>query len=477
MASLSVLTLQEAIIPLVCSFDSDTIRTVKVEHKWTSGGTTPRDMSAKLYLPSCDDPSKKELFLYVVDQFVDAAHNDRLHLSTGPSRYTKFREVLGGALRLRWQTISEGRATKTLDSFVEDVRNLIGSFLAPTSFEDQKEYMRSATKPFYMDCAALGARVEVISRLGRLLPGAPVDVNGVEELLFPNDNALKRAFFSLMPSSWKVKFAESGSQLDGAYEYQALVRFMSIQELVSKNGNKRAREGGNSGHSQRRIPPRGSSGRGFGGRGYGGRGNYGGGYGGGRSNYGGRGGYGRGRGRGNYGNYLNGGRGSASYGGSSYSQQWGFSNNRGGGYNSPYTPRSNHSNFSQGRGSNTGRSQGFSGGRGTTPNTGGRGGSGVVYPGVAPNAQGNVPYLPSFYAEHYHSEQGPTQEQYYGEEQYHSEQYYGEQDEQYYAQAEHYHAEQPSEEQEQQETFLGESHDEQAQQEEQDAHWLQDFGY
>ena len=123
MASLSVLTLQEAIIPLICSFDSDSIRTVKVEHKWTTGAApNQRDASAKLYLPTCDDPSKKELFLYVVDQFVDACHNDRLHLSTGPSRYTKFREVLGGALRLRWQSLSEARANKTTDTFVEDVR-------------------------------------------------------------------------------------------------------------------------------------------------------------------------------------------------------------------------------------------------------------------------------------------------------------------------------------------------------------------
>ena len=102
--------------------------------------------------------------------------------------------------------------------------------------------------------------------------------------LFTTETAIKRAYFSLMPSSWKVKFAESGHELDAdTYLYQSLVRFMGVQELVSKrgpNGKRRAENNGGRGDSR--------AGRGGNNR------------------------RGRGRGCGNYGNYF--GRGAMHYG-------------------------------------------------------------------------------------------------------------------------------------------------------------------
>ena len=61
----------------------------------------------KMYLPTCNDRSNKELFLCIVDQFLDAMHNDQLHLSTGALRHTKFWDVIGGNLRIFWQEISD----------------------------------------------------------------------------------------------------------------------------------------------------------------------------------------------------------------------------------------------------------------------------------------------------------------------------------------------------------------------------------
>ena len=90
-ASLATVTLCNVIVPLLPSFCTEDVRTVKVEHGWTTGnGTNAVAHSYKMYLLTCDDPLNKELLLCIIDEFLDAVHNDRLHLSTGASCYTKF---------------------------------------------------------------------------------------------------------------------------------------------------------------------------------------------------------------------------------------------------------------------------------------------------------------------------------------------------------------------------------------------------
>lgn len=66
-----------------------------------------REEYDKLFLPVCNDPSNKELFLYIINQFFDAAHNNCLHFTQGAQCYTKFHAVLGGALRISWTTIAD----------------------------------------------------------------------------------------------------------------------------------------------------------------------------------------------------------------------------------------------------------------------------------------------------------------------------------------------------------------------------------
>ena len=76
-ASLAAVTLCNAIIPLLPSFRMEEVCAMKVEHTWTTGnGANAVKNYYKMYLPMCDDLSNKELFLCVVDQFLDAAHND-----------------------------------------------------------------------------------------------------------------------------------------------------------------------------------------------------------------------------------------------------------------------------------------------------------------------------------------------------------------------------------------------------------------
>ena len=123
MTSVAGLTLREAILPIQSTLDLENLRTTKVEHQWTT--TAGEERSAKMYLPICDDPAKKELFIYVIDQFIDAMDNNRLHLTTGPSRYSKFCQVLEGSLRIEWQMISDAQANKMADNFSIDVHALV----------------------------------------------------------------------------------------------------------------------------------------------------------------------------------------------------------------------------------------------------------------------------------------------------------------------------------------------------------------
>lgn len=461
MSAISVLTLKEAIIPLTPSFLIENLRTTKLEHKWTTGvGANARDEYSKMYLPICDDPSMKELFLYVIDQFFDAAHSERLHLTTGTARYTKFRAVLGGAVRLSWQTLSDARAGKTVDTFSEDVHALVAEYLPETSYEDQLEFMRTATKPFNTDCETLGARLRVISRLARHLPGSILTPGDAPRPLYTSEDAFKRAFFQLMPSAWKVKFAESGHVLMGAtYTMQNLIRFMAVQEALSKRGKRQRDERG-----------------GRGGRGYQGRG-------------GSRGfGRGRGRGRGNYGNYIPrnnyGGNHGGSFGGSQgFRSPNPYLTPRGGGYAGGYSPGrySGRGSYSGGRGSFSGRGNSLYGpGAAYTPRGRGRG-------SYSPGGRGPGPSLPTFTTDnrrsqdHYYHDPGQGADQYYADDQFYGEQeqFYG--DETYYGDyppqdqffgeeqhgqpdAEMYHADDPNAQPDSQEP----SHE--------DVHWLQDFG-
>ena len=77
MASVAGLTLNEAILPLKEMFTPKDLTTTKVENNWTTAGGN--EHYYKMYLPVCGDPSNKEVLLYVIEQFYDAAHNDRLH--------------------------------------------------------------------------------------------------------------------------------------------------------------------------------------------------------------------------------------------------------------------------------------------------------------------------------------------------------------------------------------------------------------
>ena len=116
-----------------------------------------------------------------------------------------------------------------------------------------------------MSCEQLGSRLCVINHLGCYLPGS--NIAGVCFDLFAMEDMLKRAYFSLMLTSWKIKFAESGQILNNVNcKHQNLICFMTIQEALSKHSH--------GDQLSKRKAPRYSGGRGTGGHGCGGHRNY-----------------------------------------------------------------------------------------------------------------------------------------------------------------------------------------------------------
>ena len=145
-ASLAAVTLRNATIAILPSFRTENLRAMKVEHSWMTGnGANAVDHSCKMYLPMCDDPSNKELLLYIVDQFLDAAHDDRLHLSAGPLHHTKSWDVIGGNLRVVWQEISGAQGAKSVESFMENFDVLVGCYLAAAACQDRIECLCTGT--------------------------------------------------------------------------------------------------------------------------------------------------------------------------------------------------------------------------------------------------------------------------------------------------------------------------------------------
>ena len=164
------LTLSEPILPLKCSFDPTMLVTTKVENTWTDANNVSK--TYKVYLPVASDPSQKELFIYVIDQFVDAMADERLHLNNIETRYNKFRQVVDGTLRIDWQAISDERDAKTDDTFWRDILRLINLYFSPSSRLDQEEYLKHTKKPYDMTVNEVSARLKVVNRLSRYLPGS-----------------------------------------------------------------------------------------------------------------------------------------------------------------------------------------------------------------------------------------------------------------------------------------------------------------
>ena len=187
-------------------------------------------------------------------EFEDVSAPPRLSLTTGPLKFSFFRQCLGGTIRDQWDTLIDG-LNETIANFTVARNNLIAELVRPTDLADQRHYLETSKKPYRLTCAALAARIETINKMMSLFPGAagnppmqPVDI--------------KNLHYQMMPGEWQRAFLNSGQVItDNNYTLLSLQRFMTLQEEQNQADVARRRQQQQRGNRQRSGRQGRSSGR------------------------------------------------------------------------------------------------------------------------------------------------------------------------------------------------------------------------
>ena len=189
-------------IPLYPTFVEDDCRRVWIKNTWTTTGGGERD--AKYQLPVCGTQDIENL-CYVIREFKENMASTRLHLTTGPERFSKFREVLHGVVRDIWDEVlrvATNANCTTNDHFSERLGEFMAKFLDESSISIQEEYLLSEKKRYAFSVEWINLRIDKINVYMRMWPG-------------DNDTPLsetkkKQILHSLMLEPWKQAFANNG---------------------------------------------------------------------------------------------------------------------------------------------------------------------------------------------------------------------------------------------------------------------------
>ena len=139
-------------IPMVPNIPVEDISQTIIHNTWTTTGQNAQTHKSKYEVPVCH-VNDVELLLHVIHEFRDASHATRLHLTTGPERFAKFRECLRGTPRDRWDTVvaARGNDTTTTAHFDEAIEALLATYLDNSSLQIQEEYLLTQYKKKYSD--------------------------------------------------------------------------------------------------------------------------------------------------------------------------------------------------------------------------------------------------------------------------------------------------------------------------------------
>ena len=146
--------------------------TTRLTHEFNEGNPAVR-VTRKYDVPFCPDQSDKERVVRTIHEFLYACDDARLHID-GPNRYTKLTEVLGGDLRVTWNEIlgNIDAADRTVPNFPTHIRLLTAKILPNDSYTLLDDYLRSAKKPYSMDCYTVSGRLTLLNALSVYLPGS-----------------------------------------------------------------------------------------------------------------------------------------------------------------------------------------------------------------------------------------------------------------------------------------------------------------
>ena len=155
--------------------------------------------------------------------------------------YTEFCKCLEDIVLDTYDTLLLSVATHNHASFLDLLNKLIGHFIDPPAYADQKNYMDTYKKPFKLTVKELANRLIIVNKYTCYLLGSngdPVYTNAT----------IKYVFYNMMISQWQLAFAGSAHMelSDPNYTLQALVQYMAMQETLmnqcalianNKNGN------------------------------------------------------------------------------------------------------------------------------------------------------------------------------------------------------------------------------------------------
>jgi len=169
-----------------------------------------------------------ELICKAILEFQDICRAGRLNLNTNSLLNEKFRELLSGTYRTKFDEL-RAMNPATVPGFEHTVRDFIAHYIKDTALANEQSYLEGYKKPWSISCEDIGERLLEINRLMSLFPGAAGN-NPYNQM------QLKNCFYKMMIASWQVKYATSINRLtDPNYTFEELVEFMGNQETASKS--------------------------------------------------------------------------------------------------------------------------------------------------------------------------------------------------------------------------------------------------
>ena len=219
-------TIDNPPIPIIPTLSEEEITRVTVNHRYNAGTNDNRDMArVTSELPVADRPNV-ELIIHVINEFIDATDDNRLHLDTGASKFAKFREVLKGTPRNRWDAELAGNAGRTNDDFTARLAGFVARFVGPEGLLVQEQYMLTkVVKKRQQTVEELNDRIDVIETCARRFPGAPANLAEVW-----NESKRKNMLFNMMLDTWKRDYMKAGFLWHNADVTRAsIVGYMTTQ--------------------------------------------------------------------------------------------------------------------------------------------------------------------------------------------------------------------------------------------------------
>ena len=215
------LALRRHVIPLVSSYNEKAEGSqVSLSRYINLGDGTKEKRKYNVPLVNTQDV---ETLCHCILEFEDVSAPPRLSLTTGPLKFSFFRQCLGGTIRDQWDTLADG-LNETLANFNNVRNNLIAGLVRPTDLADQRHYLETSKKPYRLNCASLASRIETINKMMSLFPGAAGNppMQAVD---------IKNLFYQMMPAEWQCAFLNSGQVItNNDYTLLELQRFMTLQE-------------------------------------------------------------------------------------------------------------------------------------------------------------------------------------------------------------------------------------------------------